>query len=97
MPASPSQLRAAQRWTTVLDGRELRRLRRARGLSQERLASRAGISLTAVVRLERRPDAACRCRTLARLAKALGEDPTALATTQPPADAVRPSSPGPKV
>lgn len=96
MPATPSQLRAIQRWTTVLDGHELRRLRRARGMSQEALASRAGISLTAVVRLEHRPDAACRCRTLARLAKALGEDPAALSTNQSPADAVHESGPGPK-
>ena len=82
MPATSSQLRAAQRWTTVLDGAELRRLRRARGLSQERLAGRAGISLTAVVRLERQSRAACRTRTLARLAAALGEDPAVLATGQ---------------
>jgi transcriptional regulator with XRE-family HTH domain len=94
MPATPSQLRAAQRWTTVLNGYELRRLRTARGLSQERLASRAGISLTSVVRLERRPDAACRPRTLARLARALGEDPAALITGQPPAGAARQSGSG---
>lgn len=94
MPATTSQLRAAQRWTTVLDGHELRRLRTARGLSQERLASLAGISLTSVVRLERRPDAACRSRTLGRLARALGEDPAALAVGQPPGDPARPSRPG---
>lgn len=95
MPATPSQLPAAQRWTTVLDGHELRRLRTALGLSQERLAGRAGISLSAVVRLERRPDAACRCRTLARLAKALGETPAALIASQPPAGSARQSGPSP--
>ena len=97
MPATPSQLRAAQRWTTVLDGGQLRRLRRQRGLSQEQLASRAGISLTAIVRLEGQTRAACRCRTLARLAAALGEDPAALTTSQPPGDAAPLLNSGPSV
>ncbi len=74
----------AQRWTTVLDGHQLRRLRHQRGLSQEQLASRAGISLSAITRLERESRAACRCRTLARLASALGEIPGTLISTQPP-------------
>lgn len=67
------------RWTTALNGPLLRQLRRQRGLSQEQLADRAGISLTTVIRLERQIRAACRCRTLARLAAALGEDPGTLA------------------
>ena len=78
MTTTQSPPRAAQRWTTVLDGHQLRRLRQQRGLSQERLASQAGISLTAVTRLERQPCAPCRCRTLGRLAAALGEQPGAL-------------------
>jgi anti-sigma regulatory factor (Ser/Thr protein kinase)/DNA-binding XRE family transcriptional regulator len=64
--------------TTVLDGARLRRLRRLRGLSQERLASHAGISLTTVTRLESQSCAPCRCRTLGRLAAALGEHPAAI-------------------
>jgi transcriptional regulator with XRE-family HTH domain len=81
MTTTPSTPRAAQRWTTVLDGSQLRRLRLRNGLSQEQLAAQAGISLAAMTRLERQPRASCRCRTLARLAAALGEDP---ATLTPP-------------
>ena len=65
-------------WTTALDGPRLRQLRRQHGLSQERLASQAGLSLTTVTRLERQIRPACRGRTLARLAAALGEDPSSL-------------------
>ena len=72
------------RWFTVLDGHRLRRLRRQRGLSQEQLADRAGMSPATVARLERQPSAPCRSRTLGRLATALGEDPARLtAATQP--------------
>lgn len=84
MTAISAPAGTAQRWTTVLDGHRLRRLRRQRGLSQEQLASRAGISLSAIARLERQPRAACRCRTLARLATALGETPGTLISTQSP-------------
>lgn len=73
-----------QRWTTILDGGRLRALRRQHGLSQERLASHAGISLTTVRRLEGQPAAPCRSRTLGRLARALGEDPAHLAPAMPP-------------
>ncbi len=74
---------ATQPWTTVLDGQRLRQLRRQRGLSQEGLAERAGISLTTIARLERQPRASCRCRTLGRLAAALGEQPTTIAHHEP--------------
>ena len=67
----------ARSWTTVLDGARLRELRREHGLSQEKLADRAGISLTTVGRLERQARATCRGRTLARLAAALHEQPAA--------------------
>jgi transcriptional regulator with XRE-family HTH domain len=67
--------RAGQPQTFILDGQRLRLLRRQRGLSQEELANRAGISLTTVVRLERRACAPCRGRTLGRLARTLGEHP----------------------
>ncbi len=69
----------AQRWTTVLDGQRLRQLRHEHGLSQEKLADRAGISLATVARLECQPRSPCRCRTLARLAAALGEQPATIA------------------
>ena len=66
----------AQRWTAVVDGKRLRELRRQRGIAKEELAGRAGISLTTVARLERQECAACRTRTLARIAAALDEEPS---------------------
>ncbi|MCW2907846.1 MAG: Helix-turn-helix domain [Actinomycetia bacterium] len=74
----------AQRWTAVLDGRRLRQLRRQHGLSQEQLATHAGISLTTICRLERQPAAPCRSRTLGRLATALDEEPARLTRATPP-------------
>ena len=73
-----------QRWTAILDGGRLRELRRQHGLSQERLATVAEISLTTVRRLEGQPAAPCRSRTLGRLARALGEDPAHLVPAMPP-------------
>jgi DNA-binding XRE family transcriptional regulator len=79
IPPAPIPARnTAQRWTTVLDGQRLRQLRRQHGLSQEKLADRAGISLTTVARLERQSRPPCRGRTVARLAAALGEHPAAI-------------------
>lgn len=72
------------RWTTTLDGSRLRQLRHQHGMSQEQLADQAGISLTTITRLESQPRAACRCRTLSRLAAALGQPPAALTSSQPP-------------
>lgn len=74
----PAPRAASQRWTTVINGRQLQRLRRQRGLSQEQLAAIAGISAATVARLEREPSAPCRSRTLGRLAGALDEDPACL-------------------
>ena len=85
--ASTLAPRPAQRWTTTLDGRRLRQLRRQHGLTQARLAGQAGISAATVARLENQPRASCRYRTLARLAAALHAEPAAL--TPPP-----PSLPG---
>ena len=79
--STPGQRRA---WTTILDGGRLRQLRRQHGLSQEQLAVQAGISLTTMRRLERQPTAPCRCRTLGRLAAALGEEPDRLTPARPP-------------
>ena len=74
MTATTTAATRRRSWTTVLNGRRLRELRREHGLSQEALADRAGISLATVARLERQSRAACRGRTLARLAAALDED-----------------------
>jgi transcriptional regulator with XRE-family HTH domain len=78
MTGLPVTRPAAQRWTTAVDGVRLRHLRHQQGLSQEELASQAGISLTTMRRLERQPSAPCRCRTLGRLAAALDEEPARL-------------------
>jgi transcriptional regulator with XRE-family HTH domain len=78
MPATPATGRPTRSWTTVLDGQELRQLRRRRELSQEKLADLAGVSLGTVARLERLHRSPCRGRTLARLAAALGERPAAI-------------------
>jgi transcriptional regulator with XRE-family HTH domain len=84
MTGTPATRPTAQRWTTVLDGARLRHLRRRHGLSQEQLAIKAGISLTTMRRLERQPTPPCRCRTLTRLAAALGENPARFTTATPP-------------
>jgi transcriptional regulator with XRE-family HTH domain len=88
MTGLPATRPAAQRWTTAIDGVRLRHLRHRQGLSLEQLASQAGISLTTVRRLERQPAASCRCRTLGRLAAALGEEPVRL--TPPPSPELPP-------
>jgi DNA-binding XRE family transcriptional regulator len=56
--------------TFAVDGQRLRHWRRQRGMTQEKLADRAGISVATVVRLERQSGAACRGYTLGRLATA---------------------------
>jgi DNA-binding XRE family transcriptional regulator len=68
----------AQRWTTVLDGERLRQLRQQHGLTQEKLADLAGVSLTTMARLERQDRSPCRSWTLGRLAAALNETPAAI-------------------
>jgi DNA-binding XRE family transcriptional regulator len=81
LPTSPAPAWSgsrARRWFVVADGQRLRQLRREQRLSQEALARRAGISVGTVGQLERQAHASCRGRTLARLAAALGAQPTAL-------------------
>jgi DNA-binding XRE family transcriptional regulator len=78
MSASTAATCPGRPWTATLDGRRLRQLRREHSLSQEQLAHRAGISLTTVARLERQIEAPCRGWTVARLAAALGQQPTTL-------------------
>ena len=90
-PATPTRPR--QPWTTMLDGRQLRRLRRQHGLSQEQLAAHAGISLTTIRRLEHQPAAPCRSRTLGRLARALGEHPACLNPPHPEPPGTQPRHP----
>jgi transcriptional regulator with XRE-family HTH domain len=75
--------RPRQPWTTILDGGQLRQLRRQAALSQEQLADRAGLSPATVTRLERQHHAPCRGRTLARLAAALHTEPAALSPSAP--------------
>ena len=75
---SAGSARPTRPWTMVLDGERLRQLRRQHGLSQEKLADQAGLSLTTVARLERQLSPSCRGRTLARLAAALGKPPAAI-------------------
>jgi transcriptional regulator with XRE-family HTH domain len=68
----------ARPWIVVADGQRLRQLRRQRGMSQEALADRAGMSVATVGRLERQDRPSCRGRTLARIAAVLGERPAAI-------------------
>jgi DNA-binding XRE family transcriptional regulator len=77
--------RSAQAQRFILDGQQLRHLRRQCGLSQEELAGQAGLSVTTIARLERQASAPCRGRTLGRLARALGEHP-ATSTLRAPGD-----------
>lgn len=70
--------RHSDRWVTVIEGQEVRRLRRRLGWSQKKLADQAQVGVTTVVRLERQHHAACRTWTLARIAAALCENPDTL-------------------
>jgi hypothetical protein len=62
------------------DGRLLRQIRHARGLSREVLAWTAGLSITTLTRLEGQAGPRCRYQTIERLAAVLGENPRALTT-----------------
>jgi DNA-binding XRE family transcriptional regulator len=79
-----ADLASAPAQIMVIDGRRLRELRRARGLSQEILAWRSEVDITTIGRLERQPRPPCRRRTLIQLAEVLGENPRALVTSLPP-------------
>lgn len=83
MTYTPSPVHSADRWFTVLDGTRLRQLRRQHGLSAAELAGKAGVGLSTVLRLERRPRLSCRTRTVARLAAALNQPPSVLICSQP--------------
>ena len=82
-PGARSICHPARPLVFVLDGQRLRQLRRQRGMSQEALADRAGMSVATVGRLERQDRPSCRGRTLARLAAVLGERPAAIMPGRP--------------
>jgi anti-sigma regulatory factor (Ser/Thr protein kinase)/DNA-binding XRE family transcriptional regulator len=65
-------------WITRVDSHRLAHLRRQHQLTRAELASKAGVSPATIARLEQHHHPACRSRTLARLATALGEDPAGL-------------------
>lgn len=65
----------------VIDGARLRELRHQHGLSQERLAWKAGLDTTTIARLERGPRGGCRSRTLHLIADALTEPPDTIRAT----------------
>lgn len=67
-----------QYWLVSFDGTLLRRRRRDRDLSQERLAYRSRVTLKTIQRVEKLPVASCHFGTLQRLARALSPDPEAL-------------------
>jgi DNA-binding transcriptional regulator YiaG len=69
--AARTRAHRSLRWVTVLDGTRLRQLRRQGGLSQQRLAAKAGVSQSTIARLEPCSRITCRSRTLTRLAAAL--------------------------
>ena len=77
-------------WRTVsIDGRSLRQIRAARGLSQESLASEANLGLTTIRRLECEPSPKCRAWTMDVIAAALDTHPGNLAADEQwPEDAV---------
>lgn len=61
-----------------IDREKLRRLREDRFLSHRELASIAGVSPTTVLTLEQRDDVEPQRRTIRKLAKALGVEPSEL-------------------
>lgn len=72
---SRSSTRPERHWITVLDGARLREARIERGLSRDKLAAEAGVSLRTMARLESQRAASCHRATLYRIAATLGDDP----------------------
>jgi anti-sigma regulatory factor (Ser/Thr protein kinase)/DNA-binding XRE family transcriptional regulator len=73
---------AGRHWIVLLDGNRLRQARSMTGLSQERLAAEAGVSIATVARLERQVRPHCHFRTRARIAAVLGAHPQAITAAQ---------------
>lgn len=67
-----------QYWLVTFDGTLLRRRRRERDMSQERLSYRSRVSLGTIQRIEKLSAATCHFTTLHCLASALSPDPDAL-------------------
>lgn len=61
-------------------GRRIRELRKKRGLSQEKLAEKAGITLRHVARIESKSPSAVAFNTLDAIARALGVSLPSLVT-----------------
>jgi anti-sigma regulatory factor (Ser/Thr protein kinase)/DNA-binding XRE family transcriptional regulator len=72
---SSSSTRPDRYWITTLDGTRLREARIERGLSRDKLAAEAGVSLTTMARLEGQRAAPCHRATLYRIAATLSDDP----------------------
>jgi serine/threonine-protein kinase RsbW len=81
LPGSAPALRKDRHWIVTLDGPLLRQVRKAAGLSQEQLASAAGMSPATIGKLEREARPRCHFRTRARVAAALGAYPQAITAT----------------
>lgn len=84
-------------WLITFDGTRLRRCRLERGLAQDRLAYRSGVSLATIQRVEKLQVATCHFGTVQRLARALSPDAdglicelTAGVSGSPPAPAPQP-------
>lgn len=63
-----------QYWLVTFDGTLLRKHRREREISQQRLANRSRVSLGTIHRLEKSQAASCHVNTLQRIAGALSPD-----------------------
>ena len=84
LPAlGPDRAERTRRWIAAVDGQRLRAVRREHGLSIEKLAHQAGLSLSTVARLEHDPRPRCHVRTLGLLCAALGEPPAAITREAP--------------
>jgi DNA-binding XRE family transcriptional regulator len=80
-PPRPAPMDLYRRWYTVMDGQQLRELRRQHGLTRADLAAKAHLSTATIARLEQQAHPSCRTYTALRLAEALGEQATTLAPT----------------
>src|SRR5260370_5681752 len=76
--AADAAVTPVQYWLVTFNGKLLRRRRRERDLSQQRLSYRSRVSLGTIQRVEKLPVATCHFGTLQRLAPALSTDPDAL-------------------
>ena len=72
---SLSSTRPDRYWITTVDGARLREARIERGLSRDKFASDAGVSLSTMARLETQRAASCHRATLYRIAATLADDP----------------------